>query len=468
MKLSLSRRAPQSVLAVTVVGGRLVAAHAARSKNAVAVLRQVAVPLAVDLLHPEPQLVGREIRNHLDSAQIKERVCVVVLPPEWVMTQHTELPELSPEDTDSLLQIEAEKGFPNSTDELHITRSTQKAGGGRFATQLAVRRDQVARLIEVLRAAGLKPVSCTLGLPMLPDAVPAAGPGRMSLWVEGTGATLMVAAGGGIVSFRALEAFIESEAGERVVNTAALMRELRITLEQLPSALRAEVKALTVRGDAEAVGSLSGGLGSWASDADLSIDTVASSRKVATEEIVEQAGLRFLREGAPALEFLPPKPSRFAQLVARYNSRRLATAGFAAAAVLVVLGGAFEWQQYQLWSLRSDWEGMEAQVKDLDGVQARIREFRPWYDTSFRNLSILRKVVECFPDNGSVTAKGFEVHSPSTVTVTGTARDNASLLRTLDLLRQSKEVQGLKIEQIRGKTPAQFTFTFRWVGTPGS
>lgn len=468
MKLSLSRRVPQSVLAVTVVGGRLVAAHAARSKNAVAVLRQVAVPLAVDLFHPEPQLVGREIRNHLDSAQIKERVCVVVLPPEWVMTQHTELPELSPEDTDSLLQIEAEKGFPNSTDELHITRSSQKAGGGRFATQLAVRRDQVARLIEVLRAAGLKPVSCTLGLPMLPDAVPAAGPGRMSLWVEGTGATLMVAAGGGIVSFRALEAFIESEAGERVVNTAALMRELRITLEQLPAALRAEVKALTVRGDAEAVGALSGGLGSWASDADLAIDTVASSRKVATEEMVEQAGLRFLREGAPALEFLPPKPSRFAQLVARYNSRRLATAGFAAAAVLVIVGGAFEWQQYQLWSLRSEWEGMEAQVKDLDGVQARIREFRPWYDTSFRNLSILRKVVECFPDNGSVTAKGFEVHSPSTVTVTGTARDNASLLRTLDLLRQSKEVQGLKIEQIRGKTPAQFTFTFRWVGTPGS
>lgn len=278
----------------------------------------------------------------------------------------------------------------------------------------------------------------------------------------------MVAAGGGVASFRALEAFIESEAGERVVNTAALMRELRITVEQLPAALRAEIKLLSVRGEAAAVGALAGGLGAWASDAGFSIDTIASDRKVATEEIVEQAGVRFLRDGAPALEFLPPKPSRFAQLVARYNSRRLATAGFAAAAVLVLVGGAFEWQQYQLWSLRSDWEGMEAKVKDLDAVQARIREFRPWYDTSFRNLSILRKVVDCFPDNGSVTAKGFEVHSPSTVTVTGTARDNASLLRTLDLLRQSKEIQGLKIEQIRGKTPAQFTFTFRWVGTPGS
>ncbi len=468
MKLALSRRAPQSVLAIAFVGGRLVAAQVARSKSAVAVLRQASAPLSVDLLHPEPELVGREIRNHLDAAQIKERSCVVVLPSEWVMTQHTELPELSPEDADSLLQIEAEKGFPNGPDELHIARSSQKAGGGRFTTQLAVRREQVARLVEVLRAAGLKPLSCSLGLPALADAIPATGPGRMTLWIEGAGATLMVAAGGGVASFRALEAFIESEAGERVVNTAALMRELRITVEQLPAALRAEIKLLSVRGEAAAVGALAGGLGAWASDAGFSIDTIASDRKVATEEIVEQAGVRFLRDGAPALEFLPPKPSRFAQLVARYNSRRLATAGFAAAAVLVLVGGAFEWQQYQLWSLRSDWEGMEAKVKDLDAVQARIREFRPWYDTSFRNLSILRKVVDCFPDNGSVTAKGFEVHSPSTVTVTGTARDNASLLRTLDLLRQSKEIQGLKIEQIRGKTPAQFTFTFRWVGTPGS
>ncbi|MFM9031669.1 MAG: hypothetical protein ACKOTF_13550, partial [Opitutaceae bacterium] len=177
----MSRRAPQSVLAVAFVGGRIVAAQVARSKNAVAVLRQASAPLSVDLLHPEPQLVGREIRNHLDAAQIKERSCVVVLPPEWVMTQHTELPELSPEDTDSLLQIEAEKGFPNGPDELHIARSSQKAGGGRFATQLAVRREQVARLVEVLRAAGLKPLSCSLGLPFLADAVPATGPGRVTL-----------------------------------------------------------------------------------------------------------------------------------------------------------------------------------------------------------------------------------------------------------------------------------------------
>jgi hypothetical protein len=110
---------------------------------------------------------------------------------------------------------------------------------------------------------------------------------------------------------------------------------------------------------------------------------------------------------------------------------------------------------------------MAAQVKELGAVTDKIREFRPWYDTSYRNLTIMRRVVECFPDNGTVSAKSFEVHGLTNVSVTGIARDNASLLRTLDLLRQAKEIQGLKIEQIRG-TPVQFTFTFRWNGTSGT
>ena len=107
---------------------------------------------------------------------------------------------------------------------------------------------------------------------------------------------------------------------------------------------------------------------------------------------------------------------------------------------------------------------MALQVKELDTVQDRIREFRPWYDASFHNLTIIKRITECFPDNGSVTARSVEIHgiTSSTVSISGTARDNPSLLRTIEALRKIKEVQGLKIEQIRGKTPAQFTFTFRW------
>ena len=463
-----SRKRPQSVLALSLTDGQLRVAHVARSKSALATLRTASAPLTLDLLHPEPELVGRELRNHLEAAHLRERHCIVALPTGWFMTQHATVPELSPEDTASLLQIEAEKGFPCAPDELQIARSPHRAARERYVLQIAVRHEQIERLGEVLRHAGLKPVSYTLGVAALPGALAPAGQGRITLVVEPKGATLLVAAGGGLAALRTLEATIDSEAGEHVVNSAAIARELRITFEQVPAGVRGDIRQLALLGDARLTGQLAGILGDWARDVGLAIVGGDDRARPVAEETLERMAERYLRDGAAVLEFLPPRPSRWAQLTARYSSRRLATAGFAAAAAAVLIAGAFGWQEFQLWSLRSEWQGMAAQVTELDAVQARIREFRPWYDTTFRNLAIMRRVVECFPDNGSVTAKTFEIHAPANVSVTGTARDNASLLRTLEQLRQAKEIQGLKIEQIRGKTPAQFTFTFRWIGGPGS
>lgn len=461
------KKRPPSVVGLAFSEGQLRLAHAARAKHAVAVLRTGSAPLALDLLHPESELVGREIRNHLEAAGIRERHCVVALPASWIMTQHTVMPELPPDDAASLLQIEAEKGFPSDPEELQIARSPQRSAERGFVSQLAVRKDQLTRLSEVLHSAGLKPVSYSLGLAALPGALGKAGEGRMTLVLEPKGATLLIAAGGGIAAFRTLEATIESENGENVVNGPALARELRITFEQVPADLRSDVKRLAIRGDERMARQLAEILGGWAADAGLTLDLNGNSARPVAEEIAEQIALRAVQEGTSELEFLPPRPSRWSVLMARYNSRRLATAGFVAAAAVVVVMLAFGWQEYRRWSLRSEWEQMAAQVTELQGVQERIREFRPWYDASFRNLAIVKRVVECFPDNGSVTAKTFEIHGPNTVSVSGTARDNASLLRTLDQLRQAKEISNLKIEQIRG-TPAQFNFTFRWVGTTGA
>lgn len=464
----ISPKRPQSILGLSVSHGQLRAAHAARAKNAVAILHSTSTPLSLDLLHPESELVGREIRNHLEAAGIRERHCVVALPSDWIMSQHSRVPELSPEDTASLLQIEAEKGFPCDPEELQIARSPHRSAEGSYVTQLAARHEQLARLNAVLKSAGLKPVSFTLGITALPGAMAAAGDGCMTLVLEPKGATLLVSAGGGIAAFRTLEATIDSEVGENVINGPALARELRISFEQVPADLRREVRRLSLRGDPKMVSQLADLLAPWAREAGLTIDAVATSPRPAAEEIVDQLAERYLQQVTRDLEFLPPRPSRWALMMNRYSSKRLATAGFAAAALVVVALGAFGWQEYRRWSLRSEWQQMAAEVTELEAVQTRIREYRPWYDTSFRNLTILKRVVECFPDNGSVTAKSFEIHGPANVSVTGTARDNASLLRTLDLLRQAREIQGVKIEQIRGKTPAQFTFTFRWVGTSGT
>ena len=65
---------------------------------------------ALDPLANEAELVGQEIRNHLDAAGIRERRCVVGIPLGWALTQSVKLPELPDEDIASLLQIEAERG----------------------------------------------------------------------------------------------------------------------------------------------------------------------------------------------------------------------------------------------------------------------------------------------------------------------------------------------------------------------
>jgi hypothetical protein len=462
MKRKNKKRAP-SVLGLTLTDGQMRAFHVTRAKGGVEVVKAVSASLTLDLLHPEAELIGREIKNHLDEAGIRERHCVVGIPPRWVMTQHTKVPDLGPEDRASFLQIEAEKGFPVDLAHLQIAQSFQRSTAGEFVTQLAVRKEQIDHLCAVLKAAGLKPVSFSLGLAMLPNAIPPAGSGgRITVAVEPAAVTFLISAGGGIAAFRTSEATIESEAGEKVVHGASVARELRITLEQLPAELRSEVRQLFLTGETTMVRQLAGTLGEWARTADLEIARGDLPEKNLPAEMAERLAANWLEGGARELEFLPPHPGRWALLMARYNSKRLATAGFALAAVAVIAVVAFGWHEYRRWSLQSEWNAMQAQVTQLDSVQARIREYAPWYDTTFRSLSIMKRVTECFPENGSVTAKSFEVHGNAIVTISGTARDNASLLRVQELLRKAKEVQGLKIEQIRAKNPMQFTLTFRW------
>lgn len=453
-----------SLVGLTVADGRLRASHVTRNKSGLTVAKSAAADLTLDLLHPEAELVGRELRNHLDAAGIRERQCVVALPPAWLLSQQVKVPDLPAEDITAFLQLEAEKGFPCDPEQLLIVSSPQAAGGVNFVTQLAVRREQLDHLAAVLKAAGLRPLGYTLGLSALPGVIATGDEGRITLSLDRKEATLLVSAGGGIAAYRTFDASIKSEAGENLLNARAIGRELRITFEQIPVELRRQLRTLTLTGEAAAVRQVESALAGWAREAALTLEAGSPEQGEVADQIAERIAAQALESGGIALNFLPPKPNRWAQLVARYNSRRLASTGFAAAAVLLLVLAAFGWQEFQRWSLRNQWEDMKDQVAALEVVQNRIRDYRPWYDTTFRDLTILRRVTECFPDSGNVTAKSFEIHGSvtPTVSVTGTARDNTALLKTTDDLRKIKEVQGLKIEQIRGKAPQQFTFTFRW------
>ena len=110
---------------------------------------------------------------------------------------------------------------------------------------------------------------------------------------------------------------------------------------------------------------------------------------------------------------------------------------------------------------------MAPKVTELDNLQQQIRKYRPWFDDSLRNLSILRRLSEAFPEDGVVSAKTVEIRETAAVTCSGTTRDHDSLYKTLERLSKAPEVADIKLDQIRGSNPMQFTFNFHW-GERGS
>jgi hypothetical protein len=464
MKTWFGDKRPQSVLGVSIDGSWLHAVHVRRAKGGVEEAGTCSTALALDFSRNEVALVGQEIRNYLDAAGLRERSCVLSIPSSWVMNALVSLPAVAAEELPGFLQIEAERVFPCPPEQLQMAHSILKVGDASFASLTAVRKDQLERLGQVARAAGLRPVSYKVGsVAVSPSLAGGSEPSdALSLQLDRRGVVLVAMVEGSVAALRSVEAVLEAENGERVFNAPAVSRELRITLEQVPPLLQRRLATLVLAGEPAMVGPLAQVLASWASSSGVALRECPLAGAALQGAVAKSIAVELIEGGAGSLEFLPPKPGALERLLTRYGSKRLTTAVAASAAVCLVVLGVFGWHFFKGWSLEREWEGMKAQAASLEKTQASIREFRPWYDTSFRSLTILKRLSEVFPENGTVTAKTFEIRGGNNVTVTGTTRDNAALLRTHAQLRKLPEVSDLKVEQIRGKSPAQFTITFRW------
>src|SRR5271157_5512736 len=88
-----------SVLGLALDGNRLEAVVLRRSNGTLHVRHTASASLALSPLTDDPELAGREIRNHLDAAGIHEKRCALCLPPSWLLSLQTKLPpELSEAD----------------------------------------------------------------------------------------------------------------------------------------------------------------------------------------------------------------------------------------------------------------------------------------------------------------------------------------------------------------------------------
>lgn len=467
------RGRPSSLLALTLDGGRLEGVVLRRTNGSAQVRQAFSIALSLDPLTNEPELVGQEIRNHLQSQNVHERECVIGLPLKWALTMHTEVPDLPEGDVPGFLQIEAERGFPCDVQTLHVATSRSRVGAGKqFATLVGIPKNHIERLEQVLHTARLKPLSFALGVAALQPASAQPAEGVLALAIGETQVALQITCGGGVVALRALEGTLDSEAGRPVLHADVVSREVRITLGQLPHELREAVRSVRVYGPRDLAQQL-------ADEVELRLDSLGLKVEVVTRYTPNEFGFalpvdapvsaafslaaQHLASRRPQFEFLPPKVSAWQQMGARYASGKLRTALTAAGVVAAVVALLFGYQQFQIWRLETQWAKMKSRVTYLKTVEGKIRLYRPWYDETVRCMTILRQLTEAFPESGEVTAKTVEIRDLNTVTCSGTARNYQALLKTVGRLRANPLTRDVNLGPARGQSPAlQFSFTFHW------
>src|SRR3974390_1113230 len=119
----LTSRRLTGLLGLSLDGRKLDGVVLRRTNGSLQVQQTFSVSLSLDPLTADPELVGREIRNHLEAAGVRERNCVLALPGKWARTTPCELPDLPEADLASFLQIEAERGFPCDATTLLVSTS---------------------------------------------------------------------------------------------------------------------------------------------------------------------------------------------------------------------------------------------------------------------------------------------------------------------------------------------------------
>ena len=465
------RQRPSTVLALALDGGQLDGVVVRRTNGSVQVLQAFSATLSLDPLTADPELVGREIRNHLDVAAVRERNCLVCVPLKWAMTTHTEIPKLPEADVPGFLQIEAERGFHSDADSLYFATSRYEIAERQYASLIGVPRNHVIALEKVLRAAKLKPLSFSLGLAALQtteksDCVLALAIGESNMGLQ-------ITCGGGIAALRALEGTLEMEGGRRVLHADVVAREARITLGQLPAELREKIRTVRIFGPRDFAQQLADEIELRLEQMSLKVEVVKKyapgefSVEVPPDVAVSPAfsfAVEFLAGRDTAVEFLPPKVPAWQQFASKYGTGKTRKAVAAAAAVFLVLLALFLYQEVQLVHWQSRWNQMAAEVGQLKGVENKIQQYRPWSDDTVRGLTILKQVTRAFPEDGAVTAKSLEIRDLDTVICSGTARSMQSLLMTQGQLQKNPDIAGVKVTQIRGRSPAlQFTMNIQCV-----
>jgi len=237
----------------------------------------------------------------------------------------------------------------------------------------------------------------------------------------------------------------------------------------LPEAIRQNVRR------ARLVGSPDPGLREML--ARMGFESIEEESGAPLDAAVEYAEWHLQKRPVP-FEFLVPEISRWPAILERFDTRlgRQISAG-AVAILLLLLLVCFIRSRIES-NLLEEWDGMKNTVANLEEIQKKVRQFRPWFEPIPQKLQALETLVATFPEQGDIWARSVQIGpfmeknetggravqstEASKVSVSGFARSNAVLLSLQDRLRKQPGVSALQLQQIRGNNPIQFSLSFKW------
>lgn len=460
MKLDLAelkkRFQVRTVLAITVESGRTVVDLVRREESGDRGVASFELPLGAEAVAANGERAGKELAAQLVAAAIRERRCVVCIPANWALTTSTDVPEMGADDLRGYLELKAEREFPIPVTDLRLAHSSFVAPDGKQrATLAAVPARKMEAIERMLAAAGCRAVSISLGLDAcLPQS---ALPAAMHFVANGTHVDLVIAAGGGIAAVRSLASPADTEAFDAVT----FSREVRITLGRLPEALRQQVTQARFSGSPATAETLCLEIRQHLSR--MGIDSRLQRSADGTHPgAALDAARHHLRHEPAAFEFLVPEVNRWQIAARQFDDRRRRWVAGAIVGSILLLVLTYLVRSHMESSLDAEWNGMRRKVADLESLQQRIRQFRPWFEPAPQSLQIIEGLAAAFPDQGDVWAKNVQVVDGTKVTCTGFARSQSALLAWFDKLRARKDVTGLQVQQVRGDNPIQFSVTYKW------
>jgi hypothetical protein len=378
--------------------------------------------------------------------------CILVLPAHLAPSIILTVPDISPEDRKGFIQIQAEQQLPLPLSEIYLATHEFQIGNQDHALVMGLRRDTVSKLKEAVIANGFQVASITVDIAGVVDH---AVDGNDSLadscqLIQGQSSLTMVThVEGGPTGLRH---FHLTNGG---MDAVTLERELRITLGQFPQSLQRQLTTLRTAKLPGVSSEQHVPISEHRSIAGLNVVNGAE-----TSDLFVPIASSFFLKGASPLEFLPSRTSRFGKMYGQFNSWRNLWVGSMSVVALTAI--AFLYQINSLNGLQKGWNGMRDRVVAAENIRGKIREFRPWFDSSVPSLTTARAITRAFPETGEIWLKQLNIRDDSQVMATGSSRDQNSLLATLDKLRITSGISNLELKSQQGSDPIFFSLEFDW------